>query len=172
MDNLRKPSLWLGALVGGLLTMTLMSLLFLADQVAGLPFIPFDVFDYVSRILPGALLTFGIDMMVEMIIAFNMGETSAAAKTAEQLMGLGAFLVLGTAAITVVYGLMNRSKTQRAQSGPRACLGLGFRRGHDADFFAGESDGDRPGSGADHLGGVDIRALGDGSQLDIQRSGA
>ena len=126
MDTLRKPSLWLGALVGLLLTMTLTSLLFLADQVAGLPFIPFDVFDYVSRILPGALLTFGIDMMVEMIIAFNMGETSVAAKTAEQLMGLGAFLALGTAAITVVYGLLNRSKTQARNLVPGLALGLAF----------------------------------------------
>ena len=126
MENLRKPSLWLGALVGGFLTMTLTSLLFLADQVAGLPFIPFDVFDYVSRILPGALLTFGIDMMVEMIIAFNMGETSAAAKTAEQLMGLAGFLALGTVAITLVYGLMNRSRTSARNLFPGLALGLAF----------------------------------------------
>ena len=126
MDTLRKPTLWLGALVGGLLTAALTSLFFLADQVAGLPFIPFDVFDYVSRILPGALLTFGIDMMVELIIAFNLGETSAAAKTAEQLMGLAAFLALGTLATAVAYGLMNRSKTQARNLVPGLALGLAF----------------------------------------------
>jgi len=126
MENLRKPSLWLGALVGGLLTMTLTALLFLADQVAGLPFIPFDVFDYVSRILPGALLTFGIDMMVDIIIAFNMGETSAAAKTAEQLMGLGAFLALGLVIIAVFYALLNRSNTRARDLAPGLVLGLGI----------------------------------------------
>ena len=126
MDTIRKPTLWLGALVGGLLTTTLTSLLFLADQIAGLPFIPFDVFDYVSRILPGPLLTFGIDMMVEMIIAFNMGETSAAAKSAEQAMGLGAFLVLGTLAITLLYWLMNRSNTSARNLIPGLALGLAF----------------------------------------------
>ena len=126
MDNLRKPTVWLGALVGGLLTLALTSVLFLADQVAGLPFIPFDVFDYISRILPGALLTFGIDMMVEMIIAFNMGETSAAAKTAEQLMGLGGFLVTGALAITFVYWLMNRRATQARNLVPGLALGLVF----------------------------------------------
>ena len=73
MDRIRKPSIWLGGLVGGLLTMTLMSMLFLADQIAGLPFIPFDVFDFVSRQLPGPLLTFGIDTMVDMIIALQPG---------------------------------------------------------------------------------------------------
>ena len=126
MDNLRKPTLWLGALAGGLLTTTLTALLFLADQVAGLPFIPFDVFDYVSRILPGPLLTFGIDMMVEMIIGMNLGETSAAAKSAEQLMGLGSFLVLGALAIALLFWLMNRSKTQARNLYPGLVLGLAF----------------------------------------------
>ena len=124
MDNLRKPSLWLGALVGGLLSMTLMSLLFLADMLAGLPFIPFDVFDFVSRQLPGGLLTFGIDMMVEMIIAFDLGEISAAAKTAEQLMGLGAFLLLGVVIMAGMFAALNRSKTGARSLNPGLLLGL------------------------------------------------
>ena len=168
MDTIRKPSLWLGALVGGLLTMTLMSVLFLADQIAGLPFIPFDVFDFVSRQLPGPLLTFGIDSMVEIIIAFNLGETSAAAKIAEQLMGLGAFFLMGAAAIGIVYWLMNRSKTSARNLAPRLGIGSGIRRSHDADFFASQFDGDRPGSCANRLGRAGIRSLGHGGQLDLQ----
>ena len=124
MDTIRKPSLWLGALVGGLLTLALMSLLFLADMLAGLPFIPFDVFDFVSRQLPGPLLTFGIDTMVEMIITFNLGETSAAAKTAEQLMGLGAFLAMGMVVTVLFYGALNRSKTSARNLYPGLILGL------------------------------------------------
>ena len=126
MDTIRKPSIWLGALVGGLLTMTLMSLLFLADMIAGLPFIPFDVFDFVSRQLPGPLLTFGIDTMVEMIITFDMGETSAAAKTAEQLMGLGAFLLLGIVIAALFYAALNRSKSSARSLYPGLLLGLGM----------------------------------------------
>lgn len=126
MDTIRKPSLWLGALVGGLLTMTLMSVLFLADMLAGLPFIPFDVFDYVSRQLPGPLLTFGIDAMVEMIITFEMGETSAAAKTAEQLMGLGAFLLLGIVVSALFFAALNRGKSSARSLYPGLILGLGF----------------------------------------------
>ena len=123
-DTIRKPSIWLGALTGGLLTFPLTALLFLADQLAGLPFIPFDVFDYVSRLLPGPLLTFGIDLMVEIIIALNLGETSAAAKTAEQLMGLGAFLALGIVATALMYFLLNRSKTSARNLVPGLMLGL------------------------------------------------
>ena len=126
MDTIKKPSLWFGALIGALLTMTLTSVLFLADQLAGLPFIPFDVFDFVSRNLPGPLLTFGIDVMVDIIIAFNMGETSVAAKSAEQLMGLGAFLFLGTIANVVLYAVLNRSKSSARNLYPGMIFGLAF----------------------------------------------
>ena len=126
MDTIKKPSLWFGALIGALLTMTLTSVLFLADQLAGLPFIPFDVFDFVSRNLPGPLLTFGIDVMVDIIIAFNMGETSVAAKSAEQLMGLGAFLVLGTIANVGLYAVLNRSKSSARNLYPGMIFGLAF----------------------------------------------
>ncbi len=126
MDTKQKPSLWLGGLIGGFLTLPLMALLFLADQLAGLPFIPFDVFDFVSRQLPGPFLTFGIDTMVDIIITFNLGETSTAAKTAEQLMGLGAFLLMGIVGTALVYGLLNRSKTSADNLIAGLVLGLGL----------------------------------------------
>ena len=126
MENMKKPSVWLGAAVGALLTPALMALLFVADQIAGLPFIPFDVFDFVSRNLPGPLLTFGIDVMVDIIIAFNLGETSTAAKTAEQLMGLAAFWALGLVVTALMYAVMNRSKTTSRRLFPGFAIGLGF----------------------------------------------
>ena len=126
METIKKPSLWLGALVGALLTLALTSVLFLADMLAGLPFIPFDVFDFVSRNLPGPLLTFGIDAMVDTIIAMNMGEVSTAAKTAEQLMGLGGFIVLGIVVNTLFYAALNRGKTRARSLNPGLVLGLGF----------------------------------------------
>lgn len=126
METIKKPSLWLGALVGALLTLALTSILFLADMLAGLPFIPFDVFDFVSRNLPGPLLTFGIDAMVDTIIAMNMGEVSTAAKTAEQLMGLGGFIVLGIVVNVLFYAALNRSKTRARSLNPGLMLGLGF----------------------------------------------
>ena len=124
METIKKPSIGLGALIGGLLTAPAIALMYLADQIAGLPFIPFDVFDFVSRNLPGQLLTFGIDTMVDMIITFNLGETSTAAKTAEQLMGLGAFLGLG-----IVLGLFFFFALNRSENIVRTLyrgMGLGF----------------------------------------------
>jgi DMSO/TMAO reductase YedYZ molybdopterin-dependent catalytic subunit len=126
METLRKPSLWLGALIGGLLTAPAIALMFLADQIAGLPFIPFDVFDFVSRNLPGGILTFGIDTMVDLIIQFNLGETSTAAKTAEQLMGLGAFLAFGIVYAAIIFWALNRSKNATRNIYPGMMFGLGF----------------------------------------------
>ena len=126
METIKRPSLWLGALVGALLTLALTAILFLADMVAGLPFIPFDVFDFVSRNLPGPLLTFGIDAMVDTIIAMNMGEVSTAAKTAEQLMGLGGFVALGIVVSALFFAGLNRGKTRARSLNPGLILGLGF----------------------------------------------
>ncbi len=124
-DTLRKPTIWLGALIGGMLTLPMMALMFLADQLAGLPFIPFDIFDFMSQNLPGPLLTFGIDLMVDIIIALNLGETSAAAKTAEQLMGLAASLGLGIVATALLFGALNRSKGSARSLIPGLIVGLG-----------------------------------------------
>lgn len=126
METVRKPSIWLGALIGGLLTAPIMALMFLADQIAGLPFIPFDVFDFVSRNLPGPLLTFGIDTMVDTIINFNLGETDTAAKTAEQLMGLGAFLALGIVIGFLFFLALNRTESTLRNVYPGLLLGAGF----------------------------------------------
>ena len=126
MNTLQRPTIWLGALVGGILTSVLTAALFLADQVAGLPFIPFDLFDFGSRLLPGPLLTFGIDRMVDMITAFNLGETSAAAKNAELLMALAAFIVLGIVVAALAFGIMNRRETAARSVTPGFVLGLAF----------------------------------------------
>ncbi|MCY4147613.1 MAG: molybdopterin-dependent oxidoreductase [Chloroflexi bacterium] len=126
MNTLRRPTIWLGALVGGMLTSVLTAALYLADQAAGLPFIPFDLFDFVSRLLPGPLLTFGIDRMVDLITAFNLGETSAAAKNAELLMALSAFIALGIVVAALAFGMMNRLQTTARNLRPGLALGLAF----------------------------------------------
>jgi DMSO/TMAO reductase YedYZ molybdopterin-dependent catalytic subunit len=74
-----------------------MALWYLGEQLAGLPFVPFDIFDWLARILPGDVITLGIDTIVRTIDALNLGSTSAAAKTIEQLQAIA--LVLGGAVI-------------------------------------------------------------------------
>ncbi|MBN1680211.1 MAG: molybdopterin-dependent oxidoreductase [Anaerolineae bacterium] len=97
------PALRYGALMGLLVTAPLMALLYLAEQVFDLPFVPFDFFDWLARVLPGDIITRVIDTMVEFIDRFDLGETSGTAKTLEALGALGMFLGIGIGAALVLY---------------------------------------------------------------------
>lgn len=91
----RRRSLVFALIAALLITLPLMALLYLAEQSAELPFVPFDLFDWIARTLPGDVITQGIDTMVEAIDRLNLGETSSAAKTLETIFALLTFLGLG-----------------------------------------------------------------------------
>ena len=67
-----KPGLGSGALVGGLLTAPLIGLMFLARQIFGLAFVPFELFDWITRIMPGDVVTFGIDLMIDTMLLMGL----------------------------------------------------------------------------------------------------
>jgi DMSO/TMAO reductase YedYZ molybdopterin-dependent catalytic subunit len=100
-----------GALVGGLLTASMISLMYLANQIAGLPFAPFDLFNWISRMLPGAVITFGIDLMIDtmLLLGINVADT---AKLAEQIMAVTLFLVLGILTGAIFYTIINARNIQ------------------------------------------------------------
>ena len=54
-----RPGLVTGALVAAMLTASLIAVFYLAWKVAGLPFVPFDVFDWMTRLLLGQVLAAG-----------------------------------------------------------------------------------------------------------------
>jgi DMSO/TMAO reductase YedYZ molybdopterin-dependent catalytic subunit len=95
-----------------MLTAPLISVFYLAWKVVGLPFVPFDVFDWATRILPGQVLAVGIGAMVTVIRALNLGPTAATAKTAEHAMAIaGMFftgLIAGTILFTIIRALSGR----------------------------------------------------------------
>jgi DMSO/TMAO reductase YedYZ molybdopterin-dependent catalytic subunit len=102
-----RPSLFLGALLGGLTTLPLMALSYLAEQWAGFPFVPFDLFDWLARILPGKVITAGIDSMVRIITLLGLGPISASAKRMEQLQGM-LIVVAGGAVVGLIVALATR----------------------------------------------------------------
>ena len=91
---MRKLDLGTGAFVGGLLTAPLIAVMYLADHLAGLPFVPYDLFDWITRVLPGPLVTFGIDMMIDTMRLFGISVADTA-KTAEQIIAVLQFLFMG-----------------------------------------------------------------------------
>jgi DMSO/TMAO reductase YedYZ molybdopterin-dependent catalytic subunit len=80
----------------------------LAAQLIGTPFVPFDMFDLAGRVLPGPVITFGIDMIVNTISTFQLGETSSAAKTAEQFLAVVGMLATGIIAVAALFWVLNR----------------------------------------------------------------
>jgi DMSO/TMAO reductase YedYZ molybdopterin-dependent catalytic subunit len=111
MNTASKRTLLLGALVGLLLTAPLIALLYLAAGLLGTPFVPFDVFDWLARVLPGGLVTFGIDTIVSIIVALNLEDTSGTAKIAEHIMALLLFLLIGALVGVVLFAFLRRNHT-------------------------------------------------------------
>ncbi|MGQ0561964.1 MAG: molybdopterin-dependent oxidoreductase [Gemmatimonadota bacterium] len=121
---MKKTGALTGALVGALVTAPLIAVMFLAWQLAGLPFLPFELFDWLARRLPGGMVTFGIDTLVAIIRALELGEISAAAKTAEQGLALAIFFILGMAAGAILFALLRRAEPRRPRLRDGAAFGV------------------------------------------------
>src|SRR5215470_39166 len=95
-----------GAMVGAMLMASLIAIFYLAWRLAGLPFVAFDVFDWMARTLPGSVIAFGIDAMVSVIRALHLGPTAETAKTVEKAMAIAGMLVTGAIAGTVLFAIL------------------------------------------------------------------
>src|SRR5215470_3819308 len=93
--RLGKPGILSGAMVGLMLMASLIAIFYLAWKLAGLPFVAFDVFDWLARALPGSVVAFGIDTMVSVIRALHLGPTAETAKILEKTMAIAGLLVTG-----------------------------------------------------------------------------
>ncbi len=102
----RRPGIFTGALVGAMLTVALIAIFYAAWKLAGLPFVPFDVFDWMTRVLPGPVIGFGIHTMVTVIHGLHIGPTSVVAKAAEQAMGIGGLLITGIVGGAILFGIL------------------------------------------------------------------
>jgi DMSO/TMAO reductase YedYZ molybdopterin-dependent catalytic subunit len=100
-----------GGLVGLLLTAALTAVHFLAAQLIGTSFIPYDFFNWMTRVLPGDLITFGIDLMIDTMRALGLSVVDLA-KTAERgsavLQFVGMAIALGAVVFAVVHFLKSR----------------------------------------------------------------
>jgi DMSO/TMAO reductase YedYZ molybdopterin-dependent catalytic subunit len=93
---MKRSQIGLGLLVGLLLTVPMAAIMYLGYKWLNLPFLPFDLFDWVGRVLPGPVVTFGIDAMINTMRFLGLS-VAANAKTAERVMALLQFLGGGLA---------------------------------------------------------------------------
>lgn len=109
----RKITFLTGLTASVLLVAPLLALLYLAHRLFSVPFPPFDLFDLFARVLPGELVTFGIDLMVDTILLFDLGPTDRAALAAEQIMATLLLAVLGIVAGTIYFVVVRERLTDR-----------------------------------------------------------
>ena len=98
-----------GAWTGFVLTATLVAVSFLGWQTMGLPFAPFDIFDWIVRLLPGGVVTFAIESSVATSRVFGVTNIGAAAKAGDQIIAIAGLLAAGTASGAVLFALLSTS---------------------------------------------------------------
>jgi len=118
-----RPGIVGGLFVAAMLTAALIGIFFFAWKAVGLPFVPFDAFDWQTRVLPGRIIAFGIGSMVAVIRVLNLGPTSTTAKTAEQAMAIAEMFITGVVGGFIVFLIL---RSARRVHGFAVGLALGF----------------------------------------------
>ncbi len=119
---MKLRTLGFGSLVGVMLAAPMIAMMYVAQKWLNFSFAPFDVFDWIARLLPGPVVTFGIDRMVDMLILFG-ASVSGTAKTAEQSMAVGLFFV-GVVVATIVVFWYVEARDQAEWSGLGPLVGV------------------------------------------------
>ena len=118
-----RPGIVGGLFVAAMLTAALIGIFFFAWKAVGLPFVPFDAFDWQTRVLPGRIIAFGIGSMVAVIRVLNLGPTSTTAKIAEQAMAIAEMFISGVVGGFIVFLIL---RSARRVHGFAVGLALGF----------------------------------------------
>ena len=126
---MRLRTVSFGALVGVMLAAPMIAMMYAAQKWLKLSFPPFDLFDWMARLLPGPVVTFGIDRMVDVLLLFG-ASVSGTAKTAEQSMAIGLFFAgVVVATIIVFWYIEARDQAEWRGLGPLVGVILGIPAG-------------------------------------------
>jgi len=109
---MKKASIFAGALVGALTSLSVIAISLAGAWLFGLPPFPLDLFDWMARTLPGVVIAAVINTMVTLISILHLGPTASTAKLAEQIMGLISFILIG-AIFGAILALVGRRRAQK-----------------------------------------------------------
>lgn len=110
------PGVLIGSMVGAMLTAALIAIFYAGWRLADLAFVPFDQFDWMARILPGAVIEFVIGAMVAAIRELHLGPTSVVAKLIEQAMGVAGLFITGVVAGAILFAILRSLRGRFAYS--------------------------------------------------------
>jgi DMSO/TMAO reductase YedYZ molybdopterin-dependent catalytic subunit len=100
---------WQGAWFSLLLLLPLTALGYLASRFVAVPFVPYSLFDWLARALPGPLITAGIDTMVNTMRALGLSVADLA-KLAEQTLAVVIFTGLLTLAGAIFFASTKKTR--------------------------------------------------------------
>ena len=104
---MQRISVITGAIAGALTMLPALALSYLAYRLALLPFLPFDLFDWLARVLPGSVVTTGIDTLIAFLRA--VGIPTSSAKVVEQFVAFVIMLLIGAVAGALIAVLLRRT---------------------------------------------------------------
>jgi DMSO/TMAO reductase YedYZ molybdopterin-dependent catalytic subunit len=111
--NMKRTSVWQGGLLGALTALVVVAINVIGNLALGLPRMSYTLFDWVTRLLPGKVVTFFIESMVSFVSRLNLGPTSVVTKQVELTIAVIQFLVLG-AVFGILLTLAQRRSPQQA----------------------------------------------------------
>ena len=105
-----------GLAAGALLTAPLLGV-FALGWWAGVPFVPYTVFEWLIKVLPGRVVVFGLDTTLAVLRGLGL-DVKDTAKTAEQVL---AVVCLFVAAVVVAALSSSRSTSSWRGATPASC---------------------------------------------------
>lgn len=148
MNTRERPGIVGGLSVAAMLTAALIAILFFAWKVAGMPFVPFDTFDWLTRVLPGRLIAFGIGTMVSIIRGLNLSPIASTAKMVEQAIAIAILFIAGVVGGVILFLVL---RATRSRYGLTVGLALGVVFGFPAMLISQHASATAnvgPGAGA------------------------
>ncbi len=114
---MKRSILPLGILLGFLSSLILMAISYLAHALLDLPFLPFDLFNWLARTLPGALISSVIAAMVSIITALHLGQIDTTAKLFENIQAMLVVAVTGVVLGLALAGIASRRRSWLSPAG-------------------------------------------------------
>ena len=118
----------MGALIGTLLTAPLLALFYFGHSVFGLSYVPAELFKWtIDSAIGEVIVTPAKEIMVDILLALDLGRVDVVAKDAENLMALLGGWVTGIAVGALVFAIMRSSRMAQQHDVFRDAMpGMGF----------------------------------------------
>ena len=108
-----RQKISLALLISLLITAPILALNFLGFQLFGWPFVPYEFFNWIARVLPGPIITFGIDLMIDTLrlLQIDVADTAKTAERGMAVIQLGMMLTILGAVLLLMLEPLGRRVT-------------------------------------------------------------